>query len=243
MKSQKFQNQDTRVLSYNFPAIFTLLFLSVTVMLLSSCTQHKKNSVIWVSSIKTECSDGAGKRKCFSIHRGDSIDSNKWELFYAPIEDFKFEPGYFKKIEIQEVVLNQENMPADVSSIRYSLVKEIEKVVDRRFILNDIWVPVTILDSPISDTLPLPRMEIHLSGMEIMGTNGCNNYKGQIGNVTGSDISFKNIVSTKKMCLDMTIPDLYDEALEITESYKLENNRLILFDKEGIKTIVFKKVD
>ena len=45
------------------------------------------------------------------------------------------------------------------------------------------------------------------------------------------------------MCLDMTIPDLYDEALEITESYKLENNRLILFDKEGIKTIVFKKVD
>ena len=86
-------------------------------------------------------------------------------------------------------------------------------------------------------------MEINLSKMQVLGTNGCNNYTGKIDRITLSDIQFGNIASTKKMCPDMSTSDMYDQALNASESYKLGNLELTLFDNSGNETLNFKKVD
>jgi len=207
-----------------------------------SCSSNKTN-VIWVNSIKTECSAGAGKMQCISIYKGDKPDEAIWELFYTDIEGFVFDPGYFQKIEITEEHLDKSKVPADGSSIKYKLIKTLEKKIDKIIILNDIWVANRINKNSINSKQSFPQMEINLSKMQVYGNNGCNNFNGKIERLTASAIQFGNIASTRKMCIDMTIPNLFDKAMNTSFYYKLKGTELTFFDKEKNETIHFIKID
>jgi heat shock protein HslJ len=217
------------------------LILGVVIFFASSCNSSK-TSIIWVNSIKYECPIHTGKRQCISIHRNDEINK-PWELFHENIEGFNFDSGYFQKIEIHKKHLDKIDLPADGSSIKYVLIKTLEKKVDQRFILNDIWVANRINGNTINRKSIFPRMEINLSMMQISGNNGCNNYTGKIERLTSSDILFGAVGSTKKMCPDMTISKMFDTALNTTKSYRLKNTELLFFDKDGIETLHFIKTD
>jgi hypothetical protein len=56
------------------------LFLGFVIFLSSSCNSSKA-SIVWVNSIKSECSIHTGKIQCISIHRKDVINK-PWELFH-----------------------------------------------------------------------------------------------------------------------------------------------------------------
>lgn len=226
----------------NYYTIKNFLFKGLTLLFFTSCTSTK-NSVVWVNSVKSECSGGAGKMQCISIYRGETINDSSWELFYQNIDGFNFEPGYFKKIEIQEEHLDKSKVPADASSIKYVFIKTLDKKVDKRFVLNDFWISTSINGNSISHLTTLPLMEINLSKMQIFGSNGCNNYTGKIESITSSRIQFGNIASTKKMCRDMTISDMFDKALNKSVAYKLKNTELTFYDQDGNETINFMKVD
>lgn len=218
------------------------LLIVLFILFASSCGTTK-TSVIWVNSIKTECSAGAGKMQCISIYKGDKPDEAIWELFYADIEGFVFDPGYFQKIEITEDHLDKSKVPADGSSIKYKLIKTLEKKTDKRIILNDIWVANRIHQNSINSKENLPQMEINLSKMQVYGNNGCNNFNGKIQRLTASTIQFGNIASTRKMCIDMTIPNLFDKAMNASFYFKLKGTELTFFDKENMETINFIKID
>jgi len=220
-----------------------LLFIGFFLLLFTSSCNSSKTSIIWINSFKTECSAGAGEMQCMSIFRGDGTDDAVWELFYTPIEGFIFDPGYFQKIKITQEHLDKRNVPADGSSIKYTLVKTLEKKMDKRIILNDIWVPNRIYQNPINNKKTFPQMEINLSKMQVFGNNGCNNFNGKIKHITSSNIQFGNFASTRKMCLDMSIPDLFDKAMNASASYKIENTVLTFYDRENNETINFIKID
>ncbi len=220
-----------------------IMMFPMIILFATSCSSEKENKVVWVNSIKSECSNGVGQMKCISIHRGNSLENPHWELLYTDIEGFNFEFGYFQKIEIQNEYLDKKEVPADASSIRYILIKTLEKKMDRRIVLNDIWVSDRIFGKKVSDQLPWPQMEIDLSKMKISGTNGCNNYMSKIIRVTSSEIQFGNLVTTKKLCRNMEISDSYNKALSISKSYKLGNSGLTFFDKEGKEVLHFRKID
>jgi heat shock protein HslJ len=139
--------------------------------------------------------------------------------------------------------LDEIDFPVDSSSIKYVLIKTLEKKVDQRFILNDIWVTNRINGNAINQKSIFPRMEINLSKMQISGNNGCNNYTGKIKRLTSSDILFRVVGSTKKMCPDMTIFKMFDTALNTTKSYRLKKRELLFFDKDSIETLNFIKTD
>lgn len=209
---------------------------------LFACTTTK-NTTMWVNSLKSECSNGAGKTTCLSVYRGEKLEDAKWETFYSKIEGFNFEPGYLQKIKVQEEQLNKEEIPADVSSIKYTLIEVLNKEFDSKTLLNDIWTLVKINGGKINKMAKLPTLEINLSKMQVMGNNGCNSYTGKINKVNSSVIEFGPIASTKKMCLQMEIPDNFDKAISKVASYKIENSILTLFDKEGNEVLAFLKAD
>jgi len=222
----------------NIAAILSFL----VIVMINACTS-KKNSIIWVNSFKSECSGGAGKMLCLSVHKGPSIDNPIWENFYANIDGFSFEPGYFQQIEVKEEIIDKNQVPADGSSIKYTLIKVLKKLKDSRYTLNDIWIAQNINGVPIEQKDKLPTMEINLYKMQVFGNNSCNEYTGGIEKLTELEIQFGVIATTRKMCLNMNVADEFDKALNRSITYKLENLNLIFSDKSGNETISFIKGD
>ncbi len=224
----------------------------VSMIILQSCTQS--NSIFWVSGTKTECQGAIGKMQCLNIHKGDDLKNPNWEKFYAPIEDFEFEEGYLQKIEVEKIHLDKSEVPADGSSIRYKLVKVLDKKKDinskvkeksnkpnQR--LHDIWGTKSINGKLLKSKTNMPKMEIDLTQMRIFGSDGCNDYNGAITEVSDTKIVFGRIASTRKMCKDMETSSDFNAAMEKVKGYKLEGLNLILVDETGKELISFIKGD
>lgn len=222
--------------------ILIMPILSVVILSLASCNSQK-TSTFWVNSYKTDCDAGAGKMQCLLISKNDTLENAKWTYFYNSIDGFEYKPGVFQKITVSETALNAKDVPADASTIKYTLVNILDEVSDKRLEINDIWVPTAINRISIVKNTGLPTLEIHVSKMQILGTDGCNNFNGSINELTTTKISFGPIASTKKMCLDMETANSFNSFLGKTTHYKKNGTKLYFFDEKGNEIIAFKKVD
>ncbi|MBF8151110.1 DUF4377 domain-containing protein [Winogradskyella sp. F6397] len=211
---------------------------------LSSCGSTKQvTSTYWVNSAKVDCDAGAGQATCLQVTKSDDYENAEWSLFYSTINGFNFEPGYLQKIEVTETTLDSENVPADASSIKYDLIKVLEKKQDPKLAIHDIWATTHINGEQIESTNNVPTLEINTTEMRASGTNGCNNYTGEIKNINASTIEFGAIASTRKMCMDMAIPDSFDKAFNTISTYKKEGLTLSFYNESGDEVLRFKKVD
>lgn len=207
-------------------------------LLLNSCSTNK-NKILWVSGIKTECSAGAGKMECLNVHKGENLENVTWENFYAKIEGFEFEEGMMKKLEIREEKI--ENPPADGSSIRYIMVQELEKQVDYRVQINGDWTLNKINNAPIDRSVKVPNMMINLSKMQVGGIGGCNNYTGQITELTSNTIKFGNIVNTNRACVIKNIEPEYFQAINVVNTFQIKGDNLIFYNDEGNEILSYIK--
>ncbi|MGY5353781.1 META domain-containing protein [Wenyingzhuangia sp. IMCC45467] len=209
-----------------------LILIVVCISILESCTSTK-NNVFWVSGIKTTCVSGAGKTNCLEIFKGDSLVNPTWENFYAPIHGFNFEEGYLKKIEVKKEKSDPKNVPADASSITYTLVKELEKQKDIRVLLEGSWVLGSINNHPINRMVRVPSLKINLRTMNISGNGGCNQYSGNIKRITSNTFNLGNIISTQKACLSKNIESEYLKALNDVNTYHIKGSHLIFYNHKG----------
>ncbi|ALJ04545.1 hypothetical protein APS56_05045 [Pseudalgibacter alginicilyticus] len=225
---------------------FTKTFLSlllITTLCVSCISTKSTSTTFWVNSKKTDCNTGAGKTQCLQIHKGHDLNITEWTPFHSSIENFAFELGYLQKIKVKKTSLKTTHTPFDTSSTTYKLVKVLEKKQDPKIILHDIWAATSINRNVIKAKNNTPTLEINLTKMQVFGTDGCNNFTGSIRNLTANTIMFNTLASTRKMCLDMQIPDIYNKALINSVSYKHESLNLFFYDANGRETIHFKKVD
>lgn len=226
---------------------FVLTLLSLFfVSFFSACTENTDNDNIvtfWVNSSKAECDAGAGLKQCLQVYRGDDPTTADWEYFYEEIKGFNFEPGYFQRLEVKETPREKGKVPIDASTLEYTFIKVLEKVEDSRFVLNGKWIATSIAGKELTDETTIPDLNIDLQKMQVSGTNGCNNYNGGIKTLTASVIELGNLASTKKMCMDMSVPDSYDQALNSSTSYKMADGTLVFMDKDGTATVSFKKAE
>ncbi|QQR97374.1 MAG: META domain-containing protein [Sphingobacteriales bacterium] len=222
--------------SIKFSAYIVAIISALVVL---SCASTKSNNkILWVSGYKTEAS-GVGKMQVLNIHKGENLDNQKWENFYSPIEGFNFEEGYLKKIEVKEEKV--ENVPADASSIKYVLVKELEKTIDNRSLLNGDWILAKLNDAPINKSIVLPTLKINLEQKKVSGHSGCNNFSGSLENLNTNKLIFGNIISTKMACISNNIEQELYNALSKTDSFQVINNNLIFFSADGKKLLMFIK--
>jgi hypothetical protein len=84
-------------------------------------TAGNSGEILFIASERVDC-QGLIPQKCLQTRSDENAD---WEFFYDEIEGFEHEVGYRYKllVEITEV----DNPPQDASSLRYQLIKVLEK--------------------------------------------------------------------------------------------------------------------
>ena len=223
------------------------LFLLSIPGILGGCagqgTAEGRILLLQVNSEKVPCT-GVGPMECLQIKREGS---DSWELFYAAIEGFEYEPGYRYRIRVREVKRDPDQVPADGSSIKYTLVEITEKTPDPKFHLNDIWVLQEvegrqISESDLTERLQRPYIEFHLSDNRYMGTDGCNTFRGSLLSVGEGELQLGPAMSTRMSCGDMELPDTFLRLLSRADAYRIRELELTLMQGQAA-LLTFKKAD
>jgi heat shock protein HslJ len=226
-----------------------LYFLSV--ILFTTCSTQKeladKPQVMWVKGIQANCT-GVGPMKCLLIQKGEEIKPGEWQYLYTGIEGFQFQNGTRYKLLVSEEKLKASDVPADGSSIKYSLIEVLEKKPEPVYALHDIWALESIDGNPVENPgnnsgLTIPSIEININEMKIMGTDGCNQFFGPLVSVEDETIEFGDMGSTMKMCFNMELSDKFNNNLRRVSKYKRKGMMLIFMDNSELELLQFRKVD
>ncbi|WP_088444588.1 DUF4377 domain-containing protein [Flavobacterium oreochromis] len=100
----------------------TITILAFTLMSCKTINNTNKKT-IYISAETKPCSTGLMETQCMLVKW--TKDQKEWEYFYSSIQGFKYEIGNEYELIIKEEKIK--NPPADGSSIKYTLIKEISK--------------------------------------------------------------------------------------------------------------------
>ena len=223
-----------------------ILAIFFSAIALNTCeknsTEKVEETILYVNSSKVDCT-GVGKMKCLQTQESVTLKPNDWKNFYGNIEGFEFEPGYIYKLAVKKEKLDPATVPADASTLKYSLVKVIEKNKDEKMRLNDTWALKSINNEAIdSETFQKqPILEIQLNKMKIFGNDGCNNMFGSIKSLNENNITFGALGGTKMACPNMEISSKYTSVLGKTKTYKIDDLQLYFYDADGNELLRFEK--
>lgn len=219
------------------------LIIAGIVLLIVSCSNEKPGTVFWVNSYQIDCV-GVGPMRCMLIQKGETREADQWQTFYSKIEGFDYEPGYIYKLLVKEE--EREDVPADASSIKYSLIEVLEKKEDPTYAIGGEWEAFKMYGSVIK--LPrmrgagvLPNLTVDIHQKQISGTDGCNRYTGKITTLENHSLTFGPIAVTPRMCPDMTIANTFNAAMGDVAGFKTENDKLFLTDSSGKTLLEFNR--
>lgn len=225
----------------------TLALLLLTTFVAVSCDMPTKEStqehVYWVNSYKQPCTDG-GETTCLLIVKGtDSLDMStaEWQPLSASIEGFDYEPGHIHKLLVNETEVTEDSSTTKT----YSLIEVMEKNIDARLRVNDIWVLESLNGEAYvaAEGQESPMLEIQVAAGRVMGNDGCNNFRGTFTTLTDTELAFGPLMTTRKACPDMETPKMVEDALNQVASYTVESLSLKLYDADGNEVLSYKKVD
>lgn len=217
----------------------------LTVLILQACGTKKnagtENKMLWISGYKTECNAGAGKAACLVVSSESDLAEAKWDYFFSAIEGFNFEPGFLQKIEVQVIALSANQVAADRSSLRYKLVKVLEKRKDPRLELQGDWTLTKMNDVVLKASDAMPFLQIDLFKNQVSGSDGCNSFSNIIQKVSLSSIDFGQVISTLKACKDISTATEFDQAFVTIKSYNVVDNVLYLLNEKKKVILIFNK--
>ena len=95
--------------------------LLCSALLLSACQSTPTTQTLYVQDKLADCV-GVAPMKCMQVR---SQPGESWSLFYQQIEGFTFEPGFRYQLEVSKEQLA--DVPADAPSVRYQLIKVVNK--------------------------------------------------------------------------------------------------------------------
>ena len=111
--------------------------------------------------------------------------------------------------------------------------QQMEKKVDTHLLLQGEWTLQTLRGVAPVASIPLPSLQIDLKENRISGNGGCNNYFASIEHCSSTMLSFSGIGATRMLCLSENIESAYFRALQEVAAYRIQENTLLLFDKQG----------
>lgn len=228
-----------------------LIGLGILLLAMMSCksnqdmsSQNSEEKVFWINSAKLPCV-GVAPIYCFQIQEGDQIEDGKWQNFYSNIDGFNYQPGNIYQIKVRIDKL-PEPIPADASSLNYSLLEIISQEPDRTLRLTNIWKVVALgeIKNPMAQDKAL-TIEINVSERSVFGFSGCNTLRGRIAKVTEKELLFGYLTTTMMACGDeeTKLERLMGEQLSETKFYKFENRNLYLMNQEEKVLMVLINVD
>lgn len=153
--------------------------------------------------------------------------------------------GRYTAILVLFTFLTSCSLPSSDSLVNSQSEAGLENEISSTYLgLHDIWALESIQGDSIGfEGIERPSLELNLTEMKVMGTDGCNYFFGGIDRLYENDISFGPIAGTRKYCMPMTIPDLFNKQLNNVSSYEIKGLKLRLFDASGDELLGLKKVD
>ena len=218
---------------------------------ISSCVTNKitdnQDMVLkeyWVNSSKIPC-EGVGPMNCLQIQESPEIEEGKWNNFYSNFEGFDYRPGNIYRIKVRVEQLPPP-IPADASSLKFTLIEVISEKPDLTLQITGIWKVESLgeIQNPTGMGKPL-TMELNAAERGIFGFSGSNTIRGPITKLTEKEIEFGNLISTMMACPqdEMILERGVTQALEKVKKYRIENNRLYLTTSDGTPLMILHKVD
>ena len=111
--------------------MFRKWFLSLTLLLalvsceVATCYDDPTLADLRVNSAKVACT-GVGPMQCLQVQQNEKIGGPDWTLLYQGIEGFTHQEGFVYDLRVR--ITKVPSPPADGSSLRYTLVKEISSL-------------------------------------------------------------------------------------------------------------------
>ncbi len=212
-------------------------------LLWTSCgtTQKANETTMWINSQRVDCT-GVGRMKCMQIQEGEKLETGKWKSFYSQIEGFDFEEGYLYKLKIKKEELDPATVPADASSIKYSLVEIVSK--EKVISLGGEWVAISINRKTIAsrdENMKMPTITLEETSKKITGFSGCNNLVGTFETTGENGFKVGNVASTRKMCPTPNVESDFLKALNTAATYTVSEKRLVFFGAEGAEVLSFSR--
>lgn len=217
--------------------IFLLIICAFFISCNKSLAPSSTAFILIVNSEKVDCM-GVSPMRCLQVKKDGETE---WENFYDAIEGFNFEAGYLYTLKVNSQKIPEQQVPADGSNIKYTLVKILEKQAKVTYQLHDIWALTGIQGNLIDLTDKQPTIEIQLNESIYLGFDGCNTIRGLI-EFNNTAIIFKPGISTKKACFNTTIDRQFTNALHLVNRYEIRENILYLYQDNDL-LLNFKKVD
>jgi heat shock protein HslJ len=216
-----------------------IVLMSLAIMSCSS-GNNKEVKTFLVNSFKVPC-EGVAPMSCYQIK--ESAEAGLWQNFYNQIEGFNYEPGFLYTIEVEVETLPENEVPADGSSLKYTLVSVVEQIKDSRLAVNDIWVLETMNGEFLPDVFSKrPYIEIQVSKNLCLGTDGCNNFTSKLEHLDDNVIRFGPFSGTKMACANDELSFKFIENLRQANSYVVNQGILNLF-KDKQELLTFRKTD
>lgn len=218
-----------------------LLFFVLILLLFVSCSSSR-HSTYWVRGYKKPCT-GLIEMECLEVFQGKNLKKAQWKTIYSSIQGFEFEQGYLKKVILQKEHLNPKEVPADASSIRYTLVKELKKKKDSLNALQGNWQLTHLDGAKVYENSKAISIHFNISQNNVYGSDSCNRFFGGIKHFTENEIRIGPIGSTKRWCEDMRLADAFHRVLKNVFFYRLNKDVLFLLDKNQTLLLQFKKMN
>ena len=113
--------------------------------------------------------------------------------------------------------------------------------------LHDIWALDRLGETAYApvDGLEHPTLELNLTDLRAMGTDGCNRFTGAITEAGPEALHFGPLAGTRKLCrAGQDVSEGFNRALAQTTAYRLDDaGRLTLLDADGEALAVLRHVD
>ncbi len=207
---------------------------------------------VYVGPEEVECV-GVGPQTCLQVKL--SPDAN-YTLFYDQIDGFVHEPGY--EYELLVLIEPVENPPADASTLKYTLVEEVNRTpvkveaqttepAETATLEGTTWSLQTYItpDSIAHEILPDTRITAEFNEGQVAGSAGCNNYFGTY-ELEGSSLIIGPAGSTMMFCAPeevMLQETAYLATLSSVTGYEIVDNQLHLKNSTGDTILLFNEED
>lgn len=220
--------------------VLPIMLLAVAII---SCNNSKTptTETFWVSGTKSQCDAGAGKMMCLNVAKTENIEDAVWENFYASIEGFTFKEGKAQKIKVTVTKLDKQDVPADASSIQYTLKEVLETANDNSLKLDGSWTVSRLNGAPLNKMVSIPTMVVELGNKRISGNTGCNNYSVGLKNINNKAIDIGVPAMTRKACINENVETQFADAFGKVTSYEVDDASITFFDKDGNEVLAFMK--
>ena len=205
---------------------YFILFFSL------ACTSNSdlQSKMLIIADHVTDCV-GVGPQTCMLVKESPE---DEWTYFYDQIDGFNYESGYTYELIVTETKV--ENPAADASSIRYQLKELISKVAssDGSQLMKE-WKVLKL--KGLEQITSAPTLVFQEEDHRLSGFAGCNNYFSTY-NLSGHEISFEKTGSTRKLCPDMTVEDVFLKLLPEVARYEIVKKELYLYNKNDEVLII-----